>query len=161
LEAPIQNMEQKNKTKEFFIALKFLFISISAGVVEIVSFTLLNELSNFPYWPSYLIALMLSILWNFTINRRYTFKSANNIPKAMLLVFAFYLVFTPTSTLLGDYLADTLLWNEYLVTVLIMVANFLLEYPFQRYVVFRKTLNTNEIAKKQAEKLKEEKSPVK
>ncbi len=134
-------------------------ISISAGIVEIVSFTLLNELSNFPYWPSYLIALILSILWNFTINRRYTFKSANNVPLAMLQVFGFYAVFTPASTLLGDHLADTLLWNEYVVTLLIMVANFLLEYPFQRYVVFRKTLNTNQIAKKEAEKNKEEMSP--
>ncbi|MFA5235971.1 MAG: GtrA family protein [Bacilli bacterium] len=154
-------MEAKNKTKEFFIALKFLMISISAGIVEIVSFTLLNELSNFPYWPSYLIALILSIVWNFTINRRYTFKSANNVPVAMLLVFAFYAVFTPASTLMGDYLADTLLWNEYLVTVLIMVTNFLLEYPYQRYVVFRKTLNTNQIAKRQSEKSKIEQPPFK
>ncbi len=154
-------MEPKNKIQEFLIAVKFLLISISAGIVEIVSFTLLNELSNFPYWPSYLIALILSIVWNFTINRRYTFKSANNIPLAMLQVFGFYAVFTPASTLLGDYLADTLLWNEYLVTLLIMVANFLLEYPFQRYVVFRKTLNTNQIAKKQSEKAKLEQPPFK
>ena len=95
-------------------------------------------------------SLVLSVLWNFTLNRRYTFQSANNVPLAMAQVLGFYCVFTPASTLLGNYLADTLLWNEYLVTAMNMAANFILEYLYDRFVVFRKSLDTNSIAKKHA-----------
>src|SRR5699024_6613266 len=130
--------------KELIRSLKFLCFSLSAGVIQIVTFTLLNELVRWPYWPCYLIALVLSVVWNFTLNRRYTFQSANNVPKAMAQVFGFYCVFTPASTVLGSYLADTLLWNEYLVTILNMVSNFVLEYLFDRLVVFRKSIDTND-----------------
>ena len=138
------------RKKELIRSLKFLCFSLSAGVIQIVTFTLLNELVRWPYWPCYLIALVLSVVWNFTLNRRYTFQSANNVPKAMAQVFGFYCVFTPASTLLGSYLADTLLWNEYLVTILNMVSNFVLEYLFDRPVVFRKSIDTNDRAGKQA-----------
>ena len=136
--------------KELIRSLKFLLFSISAGVIELVSFSLLNELTAWSYWPCYLIALVLSVLWNFTLNRRYTFQSAGNVPRAMALVALFYCVFTPASTVLGSYLADTLLWNEYLVTILNMVLNFVLEYLYDRLVVFRGTLDTNRLARKQA-----------
>ena len=136
--------------KELIRSLKFLLFSISAGVIELVSFSLLNELTTWSYWPCYLIALVLSVLWNFTLNRRYTFQSAGNVPKAMALVALFYCVFTPVSTLLGSYLADTLQWNEYLVTILNMVLNFVLEYLYDRLVVFRGSLDTNRLAQKKA-----------
>ena len=99
-------MKQK---KELLRTLKFVFFSLSAGIIELVSFSLLNELVKWPYWPCYLIALTLSVLWNFTLNRRFTFQSASNVPVAMVKVFAFYCVFTPVSTWLGNYLAETLL----------------------------------------------------
>ena len=137
------------RKKELIRSLKFLCFSLSAGVIQIVTFTLLNELVRWPYWPCYLIALVLSVVWNFTLNRRYTFQSANNVPKAMAQVFGFYCVFTPASTVLGSYLADTLLWNEYLVTILNMVSNFVLEYLFDRLVVFRKSIDTHDRAGKQ------------
>ena len=136
--------------KELIRSLKFLLFSISAGVIELVAFSLLNELTHWSYWPCYLIALVLSVLWNFTLNRRYTFQSANNVPRAMALVFGFYCVFTPLSTLLGSYLADTLAWNEYLVTALNMAANFVLEYLYDRLVVFRKSIDTNALAQKKS-----------
>jgi len=142
----------KEKRKEYLRMMKFFFFSVSAGVIEIVAFTLLNELVKWPYWPCYLIALVLSVLWNFTLNRTYTFKSANNVPIAMLKVAAFYAVFTPASTMLGNYLAETLMWNEYLVTILNMVCNFVLEYIYDRFVVFGKTIDTNEKALKENEK---------
>ncbi len=138
--------------KELLRSLKFLLFSISAGVIELAAFSLLNELTAWSYWPCYLIALALSVLWNFTLNRRYTFQSANNVPKAMALVFAFYCVFTPLSTWLGHYLADVLGWNEYLVTVVKMVLNFALEFLYDRFVVFRDSLDTNSVAKKAEEK---------
>lgn len=136
--------------KELMRSLKFFLFSISAGIIEIIAFSILNELTGWSYWPCYLIALVLSVLWNFTLNRRYTFQSANNVPLAMAQVLGFYCVFTPASTLLGNYLADTLLWNEYLVTAMNMAANFILEYLYDRFVVFRKSLDTNSIAKKHA-----------
>lgn len=141
--------EKDNGRKELIRSLKFVLISISAGIIEIGSFTLLNELLKLDYWVSYVIALVLSILWNFTINRRYTFKSASNVPKAMLLVFLFYVFFAPASSLLEHYLAGVLGWNEYLVTLINMALNLSLEFPYQRYFVFRDTLDTNEIAQRE------------
>ena len=142
--------EKKNNKKEVIRAIKFVLISCSAGLIEIGSFALLNELTNMHYWPCYLIALTLSVLWNFTINRRYTFKSTKNVPKAMALVFAFYIVFTPVSTVLGNYLAETLMWNEYLVTGLNMLANLILEYLWDTYYVYRNDMDNNSIAEKDA-----------
>lgn len=137
-----------SRRKELIRSLKFLLFSLSAGIIELAAFSLLNELTEWSYWPCYLIALTLSVLWNFTLNRRYTFQSANNVPRAMALVFAFYCVFTPLSTYLGSHLADTLRWNEYLVTILNMVSNFVLEYLYDRLVVFRGSIDTNSRAKK-------------
>ena len=143
---------QSEKRKELIRSLKFLLFSISAGVIQILSFTLLNELAHLPYWVSYLIALVLSVIWNFTLNRRFTFRSANNVPVAMLKVTAYYAVFTPLSTLLEKYLTETVGWNEYLVTLINMVLNFVTEYLFDTFVVFRGSIDTNDLAQKAAEK---------
>ena len=128
--------------KELWRAAKFTLFSASAGLIEIGSFTLLNEFTGLSYWPCYLIALTLSVLWNFTLNRNFTFKSASNVPVAMLKVACYYLVFTPLSTWLGDYLVETLGWNEYLVTALNMVINFVTEFLYQRFFVFGKSIDT-------------------
>ena len=140
------------RKKELWRSLKFLLFSISAGVTQILTFTLFNELVHLPYWVSYLIALVLSVIWNFTLNRRFTFRSANNVPVAMLKVAAYYAVFTPLSTLLEKYLTETVGWNEYLVTLINMVLNFVTEYLFDTFVVFRGAIDTNDLAKKEAEK---------
>lgn len=136
------------KKKELLRSLKFLLFSVSAGVIQILTFTLLNELARFPYWLSYLLALTLSVVWNFTLNRRYTFQSASNVPVAMLKVAAFYLVFTPVSTWLEHVLTGDLGRNEYLVTAVNMVLNFILEFLYDRFFVFRNTLDTNDLAGK-------------
>lgn len=127
--------------KEFLRVVKFTLFSLSAGIIQMASFALMNELLAWQYWPCYLIALLLSVLWNFTLNRRFTFQSAANVPVAMVKVLAFYAVFTPLSTLLGNYLAEDLLWNEYLVTAINMVLNFVLEFLYQRFFVFNKNLD--------------------
>ena len=129
--------------KEILRAVKFTLFSISAGIIQILTFTLLNEFADFPYWPCYLIALVLSVVWNFTLNRKYTFHSANNLPIAMLKTLAFYAVFTPLSTLLEYYLADKMGYNEYLITALNMILNFVLEYLYQRYYVFKDSIETD------------------
>ena len=128
--------------KEIFRFLKFALISASAGLIELGSFTLFNEVLHWPYWLSYMIALILSVLWNFTLNRKYTFQSASNIPEAMLKVALFYVVFVPASTWLEHYLTG-LGMNEYLVTVINMLINFGLEFVYQRYYVFKDSLDTN------------------
>lgn len=136
---------ENEKREEILRSLKFLLFSISAGIIEIGSFSLLTELTQWSYWPCYLIALVLSVIWNFTLNRRFTFRSANNVPVAMLKVFGYYLVFTPASTIFGSYLAETLMWNEYLVTGINMVLNLVTEYFFQRFVVFGQSIDSNNL----------------
>lgn len=140
------------KRKETLRVVKFVMFSISAGVIEILSFTLLNELTDWPYWPCYLIALILSVIWNFTLNRKFTFKSVANVPVAMAKILVFYCVFTPVTTILGNYLAESLHWNEYIVTGINMGLNISTEYLYDRFVVFRKTLDTNNLAQRQREK---------
>ncbi len=140
------------KRKEFFRALKFVFFSASAGIIELAVFTLLNELIGLPYWLCYLVALVASVLWNFTLNRKFTFQSANNVPRAMLLVALFYAVFTPLTTWLEHVLTMRLGWNEYLVTGINMGLNLITEYLYDRFVVFRGSIDTNERAKKQQAK---------
>ena len=133
--------EQETKKEGYIQALKFLLFSISAGIIQAVSFTLLFELAKFKYWPAYLIALILSVLWNFTLNRKFTFKSANNVPVAMMKVAMYYAVFTPLSTWWGDALT-TIGWNEYLVLFGTMVINLVTEFLFTKYVVYRGSINS-------------------
>ena len=130
--------------KELIRTIKFTLFSISAGAIELGLFELFNLITNWDYWPKYLIALIASVIWNFTLNREYTFKSANNVPIAMLKVAIFYAIFTPVSTIGGNYLAENLGWNETLVTILNMLLNFVLEYLYDRFFVFGKSIDTKE-----------------
>ena len=61
---------------------------------------------------------------------------------ALLKVAAYYAVFTPLSTWAGHYLADTLGWNDFLVTALNMAVNFVTEFLYQRFFVFGKSIDT-------------------
>ena len=139
------------KNNNILQAVKFGLFSASAGIIQVGSFTLLNEvvlpnisiqnekimaILSAEYGVCYLIALILSVLWNFTFNRRFTFKSAANIPVAMAKVFGFYLVFTPLSVWLGE-LATGKGVNEYIVLALTMLSNMVLEYLFCKFVVYR------------------------
>ena len=138
---------QKDK-KEIFRAIKFLMFSISAGVIEIVSFTLLDLIPSLGYVLKAYVSLSLSVLWNFTLNRKFTFQSANNVPIAMLKTLGYYAVFAPLSIHLADmYLVHTLGWNEILVKFVTMLVNFVTEFIFQRLVVYGKSVDTNERAK--------------
>ena len=135
------------KKKEITRAVKFTLFSISAGIVEILVFTFFDTIANFDYWINYLIALVASVIWNFTLNREFTFKATNNVPIAMIKVAIFYLIFTPTSTIIGNYLAETLKWNDYLVTGLNMLANFILEFLYDKYIVFKGSIDTKKTNK--------------
>lgn len=147
---PVQKhaANQKQETiiifmKETLRFIKFTFFSISAGLIEIVTFTLMNEILHAPYWLSYLCGLVLSVLWNFTLNRKFTFQSAGDIPSAMFKVAMYYVVFTPLSTMLEHWLTVSLGVNEYIATALNMILNFTTEFLYQRYYVFANTIDTN------------------
>ncbi len=135
-------MEEKKES--LMQAVKFTLFSISAGLIQVGSFTLLQiitgqqtqETSSPTYWYCYLPSLLLSIIWNFTFNRKFTFKSAVNVPKAMALALLFYVPFTPLSTWWGNAL-EKAGWNEYLILALTMVINFVLEFLWQKLVVFK------------------------
>ncbi len=145
---PDQKLSKKENTAQ---VIKFTLFSISAGIIETLTFTLLNEVFKLPYMPCYLTALILSVLWNFTLNREFTFKSANNVPLAMLKVACFYLVFTPLSTWWGTALTNAG-WNEYIVLFGTMAVNLTTEFLYDRFFVFRGTMNTNKRAQKEAER---------
>ena len=146
-----------NKKKEIIRTIKFVLFSASAGIIQIVSFTLLTEFSGFSYWPCYLISLVLSVLYNFTINRKFTFHSAANVPIAMLKVFIYYCIFTPLSTIGGNYLVETLGWNNYLVEILSMLLNLVTEFLYTRFVVYGKQIdNDKKYIEKEAERSKKE-----
>ncbi len=127
--------------KSFIQMLKFTMFSISAGIIQAVGFTLFNELFHWEYRFAYFTSLVLSIIWNFTFNRRYTFKSAANIPIAMIKLFGFYAVFTPVSTWLG-HLCEGAGVNDYIILAVTMITNFVLEFLFCKFVVYRNQENT-------------------
>jgi putative flippase GtrA len=144
--------KHKKDRKEFWRAVKFTIISISAGIVQTLSYTLCYEAIKLNHWIASAIGLVLSVIWNFTFNRKFTFQSASNVKVAMLKTFCYYIVFAPLSIHFADmYLVKTLGWNEILVKACTLVLNFVTEFLFQRFVVFGKSLDTNERAKAKAQ----------
>ena len=128
--------------------LKFFLFSMSAAVVELSSFALCDTVFKMAPWASQLISQILSVLWNFTFNRKFTFQSAGNVPVAMLKVALFYVVFTPVTTWGTRQLTEVYFWNEYLVKGMVMLTNLVTEFLYQRYFVFKDTLDTNDRARK-------------
>ena len=130
------------KNESILQAIKFTLFSLSAGIIQVLSFTAIQELPPLlgfgepSYWVCHIPSLALSVIWNFTLNRKFTFQSASNVPIAMLKVAIFYLIFTPVSGWLGD-IADKAGWNHYLIEALVMGSNFVLEFLYQKFFVFR------------------------
>ena len=143
------------KAQSRWMAIKFVLFSISAGVIEAGSYYILNEFTHIDqytnldevfgneYGLTYFIALVLSVVWNFTLNRKFTFKSAANVPVAMLKVFGYYCVFAPLSIWWTVSLTNAGV-NKYLVLLGTMGANLCTEYLFTRHVVYRHQLYTSE-----------------
>lgn len=141
------------KKESIIQAIKYTIISSSAGLIQAGSFTLFetilklnlgtitlfNRIFNLDYVFNSAVALILSVLWNFTINRKVTFKSSNNIPIAMLKVALFYVIFLPVTTIAGGILTGTFHWNSFIVEGLTMILNFILEFIYFKYYVFKET----------------------
>ncbi len=138
-------MKNENLKKELWRTVKFVLFSASAGIIQVLSFALLNELLHLYYWVSYLISLVLSVVWNFMFCRKFTFRSNTNIFKGLLKVFGFYLVFTPLSTWWTAALTEEaygIMWNEYIVLALTMIVNFTTEFLYDRFVVFKDSIDS-------------------
>lgn len=146
-----QNKEKLTPKQTAVQIVKFVFFSMGSGIIQTVIFTLLNEVFKLDYWASYLPAIILSVLYGFTVNRRYTFKSANNIPIAMAKLAFYYVIFIPTATYLGD-LAESAGVNEYIVLVVTMLSNLTTAFLVNRFWIYRNSMNTNKLAEKEKEK---------
>ncbi len=141
--------EKKQGAKETLRqSVMFTLLSLSAGLVEAGSFFVL-DLANIPYFWAHLISVTLSVLWNFTLNRRYTFKSANNVPIAMLKVGLFYLFFIPITAYFGQ-MASSAGINDFIIKAVTMLLNFVGEFLWWKFVVFYGSENTNSLAKKKS-----------
>lgn len=132
---PLQEGELSKK-QQFIQFLKFLAFSISAGVIQFLSFSVLYEWTGWlEWWPSHLISVTLSVIWNFTFNRKFTFKSASNVPLAMILIIIYYAAYIPASVFGGNAL-EAIGWNGLLVEAIMMVINFITEFFWDKYIVF-------------------------
>lgn len=159
----------KIKNKEFLRTLKYALIAVSAGVIQFVSSTVLKLIldatglagqrmhfitdTETTAFISETVGLVLSVLWNCTFNRKYTFKAANNIPVAMCLALVFYVPFYPFQiwymATVQNGLANIGIWGFIISLITCMIINGVLEFLWQRFVVFRKSLDTNNSAKKE------------
>ena len=164
-----KTLTPKEKRAEFWKTVKFLLFSLSAGAIEFCSFWFMTSCIPHPVfmdaqykWVPLTISLALSVIWNFTFNRKFTFQSANNVPIAMLKVLAYYLVFGPLSIgFVQLYLIDYLKLEkwELLLKIAVMFVNLVTEFLYQRWFVFGKSIDTNDIAKKRLAKEEQEKTP--
>lgn len=134
-------MEKERNYKEIIRAIKFTIVSISAGIIQVGSFALIHYVFHLEEWFANALSMLLSIIWNFTINRKITFKSLNNIKISMLLVALFYVVFLPLSSLFTDVTTDKG-WNPMLVEAIVLLSNFVLEFLYTRFVVYRNSCDT-------------------
>lgn len=137
-----ENQDNVSTKKESILhVIKFTLFSISAGGIQFLAFTLCSQVIKLPTWLAYMIALVLSILWNFTLNRKFTFKSAANVPIAMVKISLYYAVFLPLSTLWVHALTGVGI-NEYVILAGTMLTNFVTEFLFTKFVVYRNQINT-------------------
>mgnify|MGYP001190367281 CR=1 FL=1 len=123
--------------KAFLQFLKYTMFAASAGLIQTGVFELLDKVFRLKYWPAYLPALIASVLWNFTLNRKFTFKSANNVPIALLKVTLYYVIFTPLSTWWGAALTEDLGWNHDVVFFGTVLINFITEFIYSKYYTFK------------------------
>ncbi len=146
--------QKKGGWREVWRFLKYSLFAASAGLIETGGFYLLGLIPGFGYWACYLPALVASVVWNFTLNRRFTFQSAANIPAAMLKVFAYYAVFTPLSTILGNWLVEVRFAGSAAANDIVyfatLLTNFITEYLYQRYYVFRGQIDSRKKAQEDA-----------
>lgn len=157
---------KKEKRKGVLQFIKYALCAASAGIIQLALFSILQavipqsgktirfivEDMDLVTFISTTVALCASILWNFTFNRKFTFKDAGNVPKAMLLAFLFYVPFYPFQTWYVHTIKSLLLGplstqaSGIIAEGSVMVINFVLEFMWQKFVVFRKRKEKKEEA---------------
>lgn len=142
---PAESVKPKlTKKQQFLQLLKFTAFSLSAGIIQfLLQSTLFDWTHVLTYWQAYPIALTASVIWNFTFNRKFTFKASSNVPIAMVLVVIYNLLIVVPFAILGEYLVQ--LWGDaygMLVTVLLLLFNFVTEFFWDKFVVFNDKLVT-------------------
>ncbi|MDO5025763.1 MAG: GtrA family protein [Trueperella sp.] len=116
-------------------AVKFTLLSGTAAVVEAGSYALFLALDLMPVSWAQAISVALSVLWNFTLNRKFTFKSTGNVPFAMLLVSLFYVAYIPISSVLAGLMDDAGM-HPAVIKIIWLLINFVGEFIWWKYVVF-------------------------
>ena len=158
LDAEEEKAAKKEKRKTLFQIIKYAICTASAGLIEFITFTILTKTpilssmanekvwffteNNLAWFVATAIALFLSIVWNFTINRKFTFKSAGNVPRAMSLAFLFYVPFFPFKLWFNSYMPEHLGVDSLLIEVITMLINGVLEFCWQKFVIYRKEQDT-------------------
>lgn len=153
-----QVLAKRAKRKGVVQFIKYALCAASAGIIQIVLFSILQtvlpkDMGNIHFivedmqlgtFIATTVALCASILWNFTFNRKFTFKDAGNVPLAMFLAFLFYVPFYPFQTWYVHTI-KTLLSHHInvdgagiIAEASVMAINFALEFIWQKFVVFRK-----------------------
>ena len=155
---------KKEKRKGVMQFIKYALCAASAGIIQIVLFSILQavipsngktihfivEDMDLVTFIATTVALCASILWNFTFNRKFTFKDAGNVPKAMILAFLFYVPFYPFQTWYVHTIKSLLVeaigtdGAGIIAEGTVMIINFALEFMWQKFVVFRKPKDKKE-----------------
>lgn len=155
---------KREKRKGVMQFIKYALCAASAGIIQIVLFSILQavipsngktihfivEDMDLVTFIATTVALCASILWNFTFNRKFTFKDAGNVPKAMILAFLFYVPFYPFQTWYVHTIKSLLVeaigtdGAGIIAEGTVMIINFALEFMWQKFVVFRKPKDKQE-----------------
>ena len=161
LKQKLKETDQKNGS--VWQAIKYFLCAASAGLIQFVTFTIMKTAFdktgvtqsmgtmwffsdiNKTTFIATTIALGLSVLWNFTLNRKFTFKAANNVPLAMSLAFLFYVPFYPFQTwyvgtienAINESVGYEASWGAIIAEGTVMLMNGILEFLWQKFVVFR------------------------
>ena len=155
---------KREKRKGVMQFIKYALCAASAGIIQIVLFSILQavipsngktihfivEDMDLVTFIATTVALCASILWNFTFNRKFTFKDAGNVPKAMILAFLFYVPFYPFQTWYVHTIKSLLVeaigtdGAGIIAEGTVMIINFALEFMWQKFVVFRKPKDKKE-----------------
>ncbi|WP_423190547.1 GtrA family protein [Alkalibacterium sp. f15] len=73
----------------------FLFGLVTSSI-SILSFYVLNEIVGWHYLVANIVAVILSILFSYTVNKRYVFKTHTKTRKAFVKEFVFFVLFRST-----------------------------------------------------------------
>lgn len=128
----------------------FLYFSLGAGVIKLVSFLLLSLIDSghgAVLVLAEIVSVVLSGLFNFTWNRKFTFRSTNNIVPGMFLYGLYSLIATPA---VASFIVDLTRrgWADWLAKAMKMALHFILDSLYCKFVIFRQVKERASVRKK-------------